>query len=69
MKIEISDDFASDIIVQSLKEYHEMMIYKPEEDGICLAIEKVLSHYMNRQDYITWYKDVYGPNSKEIIDD
>lgn len=66
MKIDIDSDTISNIVVQDLKGYHEIMKDNPEEDGVCVAIEMVLSHYMNRQDYITWYKDVYGPNGKEI---
>jgi hypothetical protein len=66
MKIELNDDFAHEVVVESLKDYHEIMLNNPEEDGVCNAIEIVLSHYLNRQDYITWYKGVYGPKGKEI---
>ena len=66
MKIDIDGDMVSHIVIQDLKGYHEIMKDNPEEDGICVAIEVVLSHYMNRQDYITWYKDVYGAKGKEI---
>lgn len=66
MKIDIDGDTVSNIVVQDLKGYHEIMKDNPEEDGICNAIEVILSHYMNRQDYITWYKDVYGPKGKEV---
>ena len=66
MKIDIDVDTVSNIVVQDLKGYHEIMKDNPEEDGVCNAIEVVLSHYMNRQEYITWYKDVYGPKGKEV---
>ena len=66
MKIDIDGDTVSNIVVQDLKGYHEIMKDHPEEDGICVAIEVVLSHYLNRDDYITWYKSVYGPKGKEI---
>jgi hypothetical protein len=69
MKIDISGDTVSDIVIQDLKGYHEIMKDHPEEDGVCVAIEVVLSHYMNRQDYITWYKDVYATKNEEIIDE
>ena len=66
MKIDIDGDMVSHIVIQDLKGYHEIMKDNPEEDGICVAIEVVLSHYLNRDDYITWYKSVYGPKGKEI---
>ena len=66
MKIDIDGDMVSNIVVQELKGYHEIMKDNPEEDGVCAAIEMVLSHYLNREDYITWYKDVYGPKGKVI---
>ena len=69
MKIDIDGDMVSHIVIQDLKGYHEIMKDHPEEDGICVAIEVVLSHYMNRQDYITWYKDVYATKNEEIIDE
>jgi len=66
MKIELDDAMLSEIVVQDLQRYHEIMLNNPEEDGVCNAIEIVLSHYLNRQDYITWYKGVYGPKGKEV---
>jgi hypothetical protein len=66
MKIELDDAMLSGIVVQDLQRYHEIMLNNPEEDGVCAAIEIVLSHYLNRQDYITWYKGVYGPKGKEV---
>lgn len=66
MKIELNDDFAHEVVVKSLKDYHEIMLNNPEEDGVCNAIEMVLSHYMTRDDYIAWYKGVYGPKGKEV---
>jgi hypothetical protein len=69
MKIDIDGDTITDIVVQDLKGYHEIMLNNPEEDGICEAIEKVLYHYMNMPDYANWYNDVYGPKGKEVIDE
>ena len=60
MNIELNDDFVADIVVQSLKDYHEMMLDHPEEDGICQAIEKVLSHYLHATEYNLWYRTIYG---------
>ena len=68
MKIDIDGDMVSHIVIQDLKGYHEIMKDNPEEDGVCVAIELVLSHYMTREDYITWYKSVYAP-SEEVIDE
>jgi len=66
MKIELNADAVDHVVVCALKDYHEIMLNDPEEDGVCNAIEMVLSHYMTRDDYITWYKGVYGPKGKEI---
>ncbi|NDB61192.1 hypothetical protein EB001_22535 [bacterium] len=73
MKIEVDDAMLSEIVVQDLKAYHEIMKDNPEEDGVCAAIEKVLSHYLWSGDYSDWYRSVYGPKGedvgKEIMDD
>ena len=66
MKIELNADAVDHVVVCALKDYHELMKHDPEEDGICVAIEVVLSHYLNREDYTRWYKSVYGPKGKEI---
>ena len=42
MKIDIDGDTISNIVVQDLKGYHEIMLNNPEEDGVCNAIERVL---------------------------
>ena len=54
MKIDIDGDTVSNIIVQDLKGYHEIMKDNPEEDGVCNAIERVLRDYMSATDYNLW---------------
>jgi len=64
MKIELDDAMLSGIVIQELQTYHEMMKDNPEEDGICEAIEKVLSHYLWVGEYNDWLRSVYGPKGK-----
>ena len=54
MKIDIDGDTVSNIIVQDLQGYYEIMLNNPEEDGVCQAIERVLRDYMSRYDYNLW---------------
>lgn len=58
MKIDIDGDTISSIVVQDLKGYHEIMKDNPEEDGICVAIERVLVDYMSKDEYNNWYRSV-----------
>jgi len=69
MKIEITPDCESEIVAQSLKDYHRIMFNDPEEDGVVEAIEKVLSHYLSSSDYKKWYKSVYDVRDCEKEDD
>jgi len=66
MKIDIDGDTVSNIVIQDLKGYHEIMLNNPEENGVCNAIERVLQDYMTKPDYTEWYKGVYGPKGKEV---
>ena len=54
MKIDIDGDTVSNIIVQDLQGYYEIMLNNPEEDGVCQAIERVLRDYMSATDYNLW---------------
>lgn len=58
MKIDIDGDTISNIVIQELKGYHEIMKDNPEEDGICVAIERVLVDYMSKDEYNNWYRSV-----------
>jgi hypothetical protein len=75
MKIDIDGDTVSNIVVQDLKGYHEIMKDNPEEDGICVAIERVLVDYMSKDEYNNWYRSVnkeidFGKDvGKEVIDE
>lgn len=60
MKIDLDGDTVSHIVIQDLKGYHEIMKDNPEEDGICVAIERVLVDYMSKDEYNNWYRSVNG---------